>query len=184
MSDFLVVGRAWHHKHELTRLTEEGRFYVLTECGTAELHAEPVIDVPVLYLEGDDEVVADWLTQMRDHYAELGRHTGWQLVLHFEADTARQNVTYMVAWWEDHVEHEAQVLARAVRNEHPPTPADFIGPLPKIGRLFKQARESFKEDYKLSFQHALVQRLSEDMKAAIDSDVFQSLLAEHSKSSP
>lgn len=181
LDDVLIVGRAHHVAYPFERLAANGAVYALTERGDVLRHDAPITDLGVLYLEGPDERIANWPNQARDHHLALGRPR-WHLCVGCIEVPDRHNAVYMIVRWENAEEHAAQELARAAREGREPIQADFIGPLPDIGLVFKKQREWHRQHRPPTEWHAgLLQKLADDMRSAIDIEVFQELLTEYSE---
>lgn len=181
MSDVLIVGRAFHVKHEFERMSADGRLYLLRADGSVTHHNASKVDLEVIYLEGSDDHVASWLDQARDRHQELSRATGWHLIMQTGHEPGRSDATYAAVYWVNEAESYARQQAAIVPDGIEP-PISFIGPLPTLGFLIKSWRERDRQAPKdRLWMVAILHRLSEDMKMAIDSDLFNEMLAEHSK---
>jgi hypothetical protein len=160
-----IVGTAIHLSYRYDK--EVGScIRTLSADGTTEAWRGPRFDAPVLYLEGNDERIADWLTHVRNEQIELRRATGWYLIHRFFSIDHRPGAVNAVIYWIDETENAAEIDAYNDGKEDQ-LPYDFIGPLKDLGLVFLDWRKKVAQQKKIAMEHETLMRLEARAHAEI-----------------
>lgn len=172
----LIVGTD-HGKSHIKDKSVDGQVCTLKADGSTTLWLGPRVECDILYLEGDDALIAAWLTEIRNRNTQLSRAHGWYLIHLFVEVKDRPNAVHAFVYWMDIVESMAAMAAWEERTgETYPWP--FIGPLKDLGLVFLDWRADCRQR-KVEKQDELLRLLEAkahaELTAQVDAQVFEDI---------
>jgi nitric oxide reductase activation protein len=179
LTDYLIVGELVGCRLMYDK-TAEGVVYTLNANGEVTRWTEPKYEAQVLYLEGTDADICQWLTDTRNKHLYLTRATGWHLYVKFTEVPDRPNTWCGVARWDNDAENQARMAAYDAEHGTDYAGLTFYGPLMDLGHTFLHWKKKYlawkeREQVAAEATRLMEAKAHADLTAAEDEECFAAI---------